>query len=479
MWPSIRQLWATEGPMGAEESSVRARWLGQIPAYILSHGVAFLTGLVSIAILPRILGPEQYGAYALIMATANMAASLFGEWLVPSGIRLSSEVPHGFIWNTLGWMAVFSSILGGVAVGALLSGQQLSPHVGLWASLFAVAMILSKASMAYIRTTLDRRLIAGYTFVSSLGSLLLSLSLFLVGRHLTWLIVGLSIAPWSLFLIYSFKFRWFLTQPRLDLVQSVLRFGLPIAITSIGGQILQVADRYMLALFKTHADVGIYNATYNLSDKFLGLCFSVLFSSMYPVASHAWARGNRADAESLLVNLFRFMTIVAGAFAWFQAASGVSFIRLLAGEAFRPPSLVPVLVALGSWIWFTGILQHQPLEWDKRTLWVTAMTLFTAILNLALNWILIPSLGVIGAAIATLVSYSAYLLVCTFVTKHYGYYARVWEVWVILGTSLGAFLLWYRFQGNAGLLQGTLAALVYVGLGLGSRLLLKIKKGAQ
>lgn len=472
MWISIKQLLINNRPLHKlKKFSALTLWLHQIPAYILSHTASLLIGLISVSILPRVLGLEQYGTYTLIIVTSNVVISLFGEWLVPSGIRFSSE--DNLIWSILGWLAAFSSFLGVIVVGILLYNQHLFQYAYFGASLFTASMILSKPLTAYVRASLQQKLIIGYSFIGGLVPLLFGLSLFFVSRKLTWLIIGLSILPCVLFFIYSFKFRWFLLRPEINLLQHVLRFGFPIVITSIGSQILQFADRYMLALFKTHIDVGIYNVTYNLSDKVLGLGYSILFSSMYPIGSRFWAQGEEAEARNLLVNLFKFSGIFAGSFICFQAVSGVSLVKLLAGEAFCPPSLIPFIIAFSSWLWFIGILQHQPFEWSKRTLWITLMTFLSAILNLLLNLLLIPTWGMIGAAAATLFSYAAYLIICTFTSKTYGYYGLVWQPWIVLGTGLAAFLLWYSFKGSASLWKGILISLFYITLSLWSLFLNK------
>jgi len=441
-----------------QKLTLQGIWLRQIPAYLLSHLAPLLVGLISVSLLPRIMNPDEYGTYALIVVTTNFVSSICGDWLVPSGIRLSSDKGH-LIWEALGWIAFLFSFLGMLTVWILLHREVTTP-IWIGAGLFTMTIILSKPFIAYIRATLQSKLISGYSVVITFGSLLLSLGFYLASKNLLWFIVGMGIAPFVSFIIYSFMFKWLFLFPQFHIWQIIFRFGLPIAITSVGGQVLQFADRYMIAILMSKVDVGIYNVTYNLTDKVLGLIFSILFSSMYPVGSRAWALGKKADAEGLLVNLSNLTAALSGSFIWFQAVSGVTLVRWLAGELFNPPSLVPVLVAGGSWLWFTGILQHQPFEWDQRTLWITIMTLSAAGLNLVLNWFFIPLWGMTGAAAATLASYACYLALCTFLSyKHYN--GRLWRIRDALRIGLGALILWYWFDGKAPLWQGVLAAFVH------------------
>ena len=444
----------------AKNLTSQGAWFHQIPAYLISHLAPLIVGLISVSLLPRVMGPDEYGTYALIVATASLAASIWGDWLVPSGIRLSSD-RGSLVWEALGWIAFLFSLIGMLTVWALLI-REMSAPVWMGAGLFATSMILSKPFVAYIRATLQRKLISGFSVVATLGSLLLSLGLYIVSKNLVWFIIGMGIVPWASFVIYSFKFKWFLGLPQLHIWKIIFRFGLPIAITSVGGQVLQFADRYIIAVFMSKAEVGIYNVTYNLAAKVLGLAFSIFFSSMYPIGSRAWALGKKVDAQSLLGDLSILTTTLSGTFIWFQAVSGVTLVRWLAGAPFSPPSLVPVLVAGGSWLWFIGILQHQPFEWDQHTLWITAMTLSAAGLNLILNWILVPLWGITGSAAATLASYASYLALCTFLShKYYSNRSRVWQIQHVFGIGLGALILWYWFDGKAPLWQGVLMASVY------------------
>ena len=441
--------------------SVQNLWFQQIPAYILSSIAPLIVGIVNVSLLPRIMGSQTYGVYALVIITSNMVASVAGEWLLPSGIRLASDTRGNQIWNTLGWISFFCTLIAIIIVGMLLIKQSISISVWVAALFYTVTMVVSKPFIAYIRFSLQRKLVAGYALFSSLGSLIFGFGLYIIFKSLGWFIAGLSIIPFITFITYCLKFKCFLKRPELTAWKSILRFGLPIVITSIGGQLLQFVDRYMLALFKAYTDVGIYNIAYNLSDKLLGVGFSILFSSMYPVGTRVWSAGNQIEAKILLTNLFSFLGLFAGAFLWFQSVSGVSVIRWMAGNEFMPPSLIPMVVTLGSWLWYTGIIQHQPFEWDKRTIWITAMTLLSAILNLVLNWVLIPLWGMTGAAIATLISYAFYLTLCTLIGRIY-YKVRVWRLRIVLGASLSALILWYLFRGNGLLWQGLLAAFLYV-----------------
>jgi O-antigen/teichoic acid export membrane protein len=95
-----------------------------------------------------------------------------------------------------------------------------------------------------------------------------------------------------------------------------------------------------------------------------------------------------------------------------SAGAPLATAPLLAGKSLIHPSFwsgLPVVPVVTLGYLFNGLyfVMLAPLMLDKRTVAVSAATWAGALVNLALNWLLIPRLGMMGAAWATLAAYAA------------------------------------------------------------------------
>ncbi len=193
-------------------------------------------------------------------------------------------------------------------------------------------------------------------------------------------------------------------------LRDMLSFGLPLVGAGIGSMVVQVADRPILAKYAGLAAAGVYGTCYKLG---IGM---MLLVGMF---DQAWKpfileRADRPDAGALIA---RVLTYFATLGAWALLAIAFFVPPLVTAPIFGGLPLihesfwsglgvVPVvsLAYLLNGLYFVML---APLMLDKRTGAVTVATWAGAAVNLVANALLIPKLGMMGAAWATLAAYAA------------------------------------------------------------------------
>jgi O-antigen/teichoic acid export membrane protein len=128
--------------------------------------------------------------------------------------------------------------------------------------------------------------------------------------------------------------------------------------------------------------------------------------SLFPICMRVWnTEGKKATQDFLSRSLDQFI-FVAVAVVCVAIATSRDVIVLLASRKFQQahtllPFLVIGLVLSAVTIYFRpGLMIH------KRATKIAAATFYAGFLNVALNMILLPRIGLVGAAIATTVSYA-------------------------------------------------------------------------
>jgi O-antigen/teichoic acid export membrane protein len=189
--------------------------------------------------------------------------------------------------------------------------------------------------------------------------------------------------------------------------KSYLAYGCPVAFSLILSLVIVSTDRWLIAYFLSEADAGAYHAAYSVASRVLDVLFIWIGMAAGPAMIHAYETGSNEDFTKLAayqIGLSWALGLPACA-GLIMVAPALS--ELLIGENLRALSLslIPA-IAIGAL--FSGLMTYYSLQafiLAKKTKTLNLVILAPALVNIALNIILIPIYGLIGAAIATLLSF--------------------------------------------------------------------------
>jgi O-antigen/teichoic acid export membrane protein len=399
---------------GKPETTLGSAAARDAAAYLPAQLIAPLFGFAALLLFTRMLGAERYGIYILGITSVNLCGDVCGEWVAQTALRFHAES------EAAGRMRRYAATVGAVLGAACLSASLLALILlaSIHSSTLAVAAIplvcltmAGKVGLAIVRARLQA---SRYTIVVVSGatvSFLASLILVWQFRTPVSLIAGQCAgAAVQLALLLPHLRLPFYSLPDPALARSMLAFGLPVAVTAIGSQALQYLDRFLLGAMRGPVELGLYAANYSLADRAIGLLFASLFLAAHPRMVQAWSEGRKGDV-ALLIDRIRRLTIIGGVpFVVLTAMAGSTLVGLLLTPEYASAVRAVPIVATGSLCWYLGILNHQPIELDKRTSLITAMVGLLAASNLILNLALIPRYGWLGASIATLAGYAGYFV---------------------------------------------------------------------
>lgn len=189
-----------------------------------------------------------------------------------------------------------------------------------------------------------------------------------------------------------------------DAAKATLAESWPLLLSGLSIMIYMRIDQIMLGHMSGSADVGLYAAAVRISEVwyFVPVFFA---QSAFP----AIVRSKEEDPllyGKRLQNMFSFTCVIS----YFMILPLTLFSKLiivaLFGTAYAASgSIVAVLVWAGLFV-SLGVVQSSWLVNEGLTRLALYRTLFGAIANVILNLILIPVLGIMGAAIATVASYA-------------------------------------------------------------------------
>jgi len=208
---------------------------------------------------------------------------------------------------------------------------------------------------------------------------------------------------------------------QLALWSKVLPFVGWISLSSLMGSLFEVADRTMIVHFSSPvpsvalAQVGLYHSC-RIVPLLLVSVVAMTGSIITPHLAHDWEAGRRdrvAAQIQLLLKLFAFGLTVAAVLV--MLAAPLLFGVALQGKFDGVMTILPW--TLTYCIWFALFALMQNYVWCCERAYLAMLSLFTGlVLNVCLNLILLPRLGLLGAVLATavanLVALTTLLCIC-------------------------------------------------------------------
>jgi O-antigen/teichoic acid export membrane protein len=203
---------------------------------------------------------------------------------------------------------------------------------------------------------------------------------------------------------------------------ALLRFGLPYVPAGLATMMIQVVDRPILESLTDTATVGIYQANYRLG------IFMMLIVSMFDFAWRPFflTHAKDTDAKPLFARVLTYFVLVTSMVLLVLCFFLDDVIRwkVFWGHSILPepywPGLAIVPVILLAYM-FLGVSNNlvAGIYIEKKTQHLPLVAFTGAFINVAANFLLIPPLGIMGAAVATLLSYAIMTVVLYFIVQRF------------------------------------------------------------
>lgn len=210
----------------------------------------------------------------------------------------------------------------------------------------------------------------------------------------------------ALFVSYFFsrKFVRHKFEFNINIFKFLLKESWPLALTAFFVMIYLRIDQVMLSWMKGDAAVGYYTAPVRLAESLSIIPFAFTIS-IFPLLSKYYNTSRISHKRTYQVS-FKYMLMIIIPIAVGTTLLAKPIIQLFFGTKFLPS--IPVLQIL---IWsevfvFFGFIYNKILISANKQIFDLVFTSIAAITNIILNFIFIPRIGIVGAAIATVISYS-------------------------------------------------------------------------
>jgi O-antigen/teichoic acid export membrane protein len=380
---------------------------------------SILSKLIAVLLLPlytRYLSPSDYGAAEVMIATVVAASIVVRFGIIEALLRFYFvvEEDHDEVVRT-----GFASLFWTTTVAALIAipfAEPISeallghPDASLaQAAIFSLwVLTLYEYLMALLRVDERARAYFTVTLIHTLAAIALTVFLVVVedlGPEGLLLGSFASSIPFLAWLVFDQRRRMSLI-PDISLLRRLVRFGLPTMPAELSLYSLNFIDRILIVRLAGLAEAGLYA----LAIKF-AQAINVLvrgFQLAWPPLAYSIENDDEARrAYALIVTWFMAVCTFVVVGMWLLARW---IVRLLAAPEFFDSYEAIGLLTAGMTLYALYLVLVVILGRTGRTEYNFPATVAATAVNIALNLILIPPLGIVGAGIALVASYLVVLV---------------------------------------------------------------------
>jgi O-antigen/teichoic acid export membrane protein len=408
-------------------------------------------GFFLFPIYTRLLTQEEFGAQDLIFTAVTITTYFIVLGLDSGTARhyydVETSIERRKILSTYLWFELLISIP--TTLILILYAQPISEIIfkdGSLASFF----ILAIASLPFTLVSGITLLVLRLTFQSWKFSIVTATGVLVQATASIYLVVSLRMGIQGVFIAnliasaYRAAIGLILTYKNFTFTISkqwlkpMLMFGIPLVPASLSLWVLNYSNRYFLVRLATLSDIGLLGAATRISSIVVFVISA--FRTAWGPFSYSLIKDEALAKATYSKTLTYFLLITLAATSSLSIFAREA-VTILATASYLPSTFLIPYLAYSAIIWGAVYIVGMGYGIAKKSYHTTVATVLAAVGNVALNFLLIPPLGILGAAISTLAGNLITLIYSYLVAQRYFYvqyeYRRIIPLIIMSSLSIG------------------------------------------
>ena len=390
---------------GFKKYSINTGWM------LLGHSTSIISIFINIWIA-RSLGPSNFGYFSYIFAYVGIFSFIANLGVNDILIRELVSKPDqkdkllGTAFKVLSYGGILAFFTSSISIFFLETNTLIRGLIVLYSTIFLWSPI--NVVVAYFQATVQAKRNAQAQIVGMVLTSALKVFLLVTHQGIIWLTLAFVLDYMITSILYLMNYlRSGLTfnnwRYDADVSKNILHSSIFLMLSAAAGYVLLKIDQVMIKFFLDETAVGLYAVAVKLSEIWYFIP-SITCASLFPAIINA-KKSNDQQYKNRLFKLFVFLGVTGIFIAAPISIFAPQIITLLFGSAYIESSkILQIYVWSGIGLFImTGINRYFMAENQLKSIFV--YSLVSVAVNIVLNFILIPQIGLLGAAWATLVSY--------------------------------------------------------------------------
>ena len=409
-------------------------FLKDVFLYGFGNGVRKFIGIFLLPFYTRALTPEDYGILSSLSTFTLLFCAVIDIGLDSATsyyyLTRKNEKEKGQILFTLLILrlltfvpALLLSLFSTQISTALFGSTAYSWVVFISCLTIPFSFLLSEQTYVYryLRQPMKYNYVTIVQSVISIGlgvSLVVIMKYGIIGARLATLISTAFILP---FTFITFTYKQYVYKFSIHWAKKLIKFGYPLIGAAIATWIFQSSDRFFLLHYSDLKEIGWYSIGQTFSQPLLLLntavqmSFGVLFFKIYGQDPDP----AKLNSKKMAIDSINLYMVAAITISVFLSVFSLELLSIVTTKEYLKGALaIPFLCF--SMVCSQAYQTMGPgITLKEKNYHYTWITVATAILNIVLNFIFIPSMGFVGAALATVISFFAYWMIKFHISQKY------------------------------------------------------------
>lgn len=382
--------------------------IGMIIASIISFIFNILGG--------RILGPSGFGEYSLIYSVSMFLYLPMILGIVIGMVKYNAEkIDYNRSCDIISTTCILVFIFTSASILVYyFFSSQLSNIFSISQEVFYLSVIFAVLFVFYtlaINILISLHKLKKYAIFQPIFSIILLLIflIFILFRYISFksMIFSMYISYGITgFIILIYLYKYLKLKFNMTWAKELVKYGVFAFIGGLSFILYTNIDKIMINRFMTVNDVGIYRAYILASETLVGAFLSVFITVFFPTIS------KYKDKMTVFTRINKSVPYFVGLGFPFLIFCEVVILKLFGSQYPIDLKFLIFFAIAGLIILINGFYVWLMNSVGKDGIKITALGGFIcAIINISLNFILIPQIGILGSIIATIISYLIYTFV--------------------------------------------------------------------
>ena len=395
-------------------------FIGTVLLSILNFIISILYG--------NMFSSNDFGVYSLSFSTYTLISQLLIGWVSQSIIRFYKEKDNKKLANSIYTFHIIASFILILIFNLIIFLSNLDYDLKLLYVIFTIIYFFESFILitnTILRSKNDSKQYSKNVVLNGFLKIFSLLILYyIVGiKVVTVIAISLLVSEviQTIYLTYKYKLHNYISIKMTDvkLLLEMFKYGYPLIGVSITSWILNVSDRYIIRIFYSNSEVGIYSYSYTIANSIIMLVMQFIMLGAYPNIINTWETKGKKDTIDLIKRYLNVYLFIIIPMCLGFVVLGKDFFRLVINKNYFDGYLIFIITSIG--IALLGFSQYTNKIWElmKKTKAILALNVMAAAINIILNFIFIPIYGSYFGAVTTGVSFVIYILVSLLLGRKY------------------------------------------------------------
>ena len=381
---------------------------------VMGRGIQMLTQMALVLITPKVLAPQFYVNFNLVLPLALLGSSLLFGWISKAIYRYVHDLLDHDENNIKQTVFAYFSLLSLLLLSIFIVASFFTDSIYRLVPLLLLAFGLKMGVLGVLNAAEKHKgfFIMHLCLAASLG-IFLGICAMGEGKDLAYYLMVFAVLNIIVSLVAWNRIGVFVFPPiphlDLDVCKQYFVYGAPLVVHAIAVWVISLSDRYLLTFWEPTEQVANYILGYQLSSSIITVPLTLLMLIVYPRVLRINKNEGKRAALSLVDRVLGYYVRYIIVIALLGCAVVIPFRAYFYPE-YQLASMIIIIIVFSQVVFGLSPFLNKEYELNGKTLVITKGVGVGAIINVVLNLLLIPVFGLLGAAVATLIASFASVL---------------------------------------------------------------------